>query len=120
MTKIRDEDYILWIKQQPCAKCGWKPEGYARFTLNKDSEWSDKFSEGRYYGSVAAHHAGDGIHSRKFSDLTTIPLCDSSCDPAAPNCHHECIHRHPKEYNEWSREKAVEYRRLYASKKPIL
>jgi len=113
MTKIKDEDYITWIKQQPCALCGWKPPAPYKWVLSRTSTWQDKYKEGRYYGTVAAHHAGDGFHSRKYSDLTTIPLCDLSCDSRANNCHHKEIHANPKKYNQWARDKAKEYRKTY-------
>ena len=113
--KIKDPDYLNWIRKQPCHECGYKPTGYWRYILDKSSTWADKYKQGRYAGSNAAHHTGDGVSSPRSRDDLTIPMCDLATDIGAyNNCHHVKAHGHKKStYRQQYRDASLRYRTRY-------
>lgn len=52
-SRVRDPEYMAWIRKQPCAADGLSP----------------------CYGSVEADHTGGRGMSQKSDDHTCIPLC---------------------------------------------
>lgn len=53
--RVRDIDYMKWVKRQPCAARWFDPDGC--------------------YGVVEADHAGRRGYGQKADDRTCIPLC---------------------------------------------
>lgn len=107
LEMVSDPEYKAWIKKQPCHLCGHAAKG----TFRRYNEYKDTWET--VEKSNAAHHTGDGVHSRHYSDHWLVPLCDYWCDPASNSCHHREAHRFTGKYRETFREAAKEYRRRY-------
>lgn len=118
MVKYKDEEYLDWIRQQPCCICSYKSKVAAQYALYDDASWKTatylRKESGRLYGLNAAHHVGDGLSSPRDNDYLTVPLCDFYCDPYGCRCH-EKVHRSIKDYRGMLTKIACSLRRLYES-----
>lgn len=69
----KNEDYLNWVRMQPCIICGHQPTGIR--------------PDGRGYLN-AVHH----VIGRNRDDMV-VPACDAFCDPYGQNCHKDVIHK---------------------------
>ncbi len=53
MKRIKNDDYLKWIREQSCCLCGWQSS-------------TDRCDP---------HHVGDGKRSRRSDDRAAVPLC---------------------------------------------
>ena len=110
--KIKDKAYLNWIRKLPCVLCNYLPKHCNYCVLITD--------KGNQYCNIPhniAHHVGDGVHSRRYSDHWVVPLCDWHIysGKATNNCHQE-VHRHITKYDKLLRSKCVQYRSFYVKK----
>jgi len=93
-NEIKDEEYLDWLRTQPCCICGFVCKG-------------TKPTGKPYHNAV--HHVNG-----RWNDYETVPLCDfTTSTPGNNNCHHDKIHKKMKYYRPILTEKATEYREIY-------
>lgn len=93
-NEVKDEDYLDYIREQPCCICGHKSYG-------------DK-PTGKPHHS-AAHHVNG-----RWNDYDTVPLCDfKTSSYGNNNCHHDTVHKKMKHYRPILTKVSHEYRLRY-------
>jgi len=113
MSKVRDKEYLEWIRSLKCCICNHRATTSLHIIRITD--------EGYEYCTIphnVPHHVGDGIHSRRYSDHWVVPVCDWHIysGRGSKNCHHNKVHKHIKHWDEILRPLAIRYWRHYETK----